>query len=131
MGEDAVSVDALAEIVKGHSQDIRQIRQTQEDHRAEWREALDKLRDNVEAADAAERAERVADAREFRGMLTTGLQAVRDDQQEGQQAIQEHLSEQDAKLEARRNTWVLILGSALATGAVTVAAAAAMHAWGL
>ena len=130
MGE-GVNLDVLVDAIKEHGEDIRELRRAQQDYRAEWQAAHDKLRDNVAAEQREQREQHAADMREIRGMVATGLQQVRDDQQEGNAAIQEHLNQQDQHLEGRRNTWLLIVGSALATGAVTVGAAAAMHVWGL
>ncbi len=149
MGDDAVSLEALAEAVKGQGEDIRDLRRTQEADSREWRAAHDKLRENIAEEMRRDRQLHADDMREVRGMVATGLQAVRDDQQEGNRQIDSHLSQQDAELaeirkqaaerrertedrrEARRGIWIYVVGGSIAGGIVTLAITALTHAFGL
>lgn len=93
-----VNVEALAEAVRGHGEDIRDLRRTQAADAAEWRAAHDRLRDNIAEEMRIDRQSHSDDMREVRGMMQTGLQQVRDDGQESYRQIDGHLTEQDRKL---------------------------------
>lgn len=91
---DGVSIDALAVEVREHGRRLGEHDEGISDLRA----AHDRLRDNVAEGERILRQEHSADMREVRGLVTQGLQAVRDDGQENYRQIDTHLTAQDAKL---------------------------------
>ncbi len=126
MGEGA-NLDALAVQVQEHER-----RLGEHDNEHGWaREHIEALTRDISDTERRLRDSQEAGFREVRGVIDQSNRDLRDHLNTRLDRMDQHLTDQDAKLDNRRSQWLYILGSAGATAIVLIIVAAITHVWGL
>ena len=121
-----VDIGALAERVNAQGNRLDKVEGEQS-----WaRQHIEQLGRDLADTERRLSEKQEAGFREVRTKIDKGNSDLQEYLRSRMDKVDDHLGQQDEKLEGRRNTWLLVVGTALGTGAILLLVAAATHLFG-